>query len=146
MELAYFVGHRGALMVDGALRQPGAAVPEAATWPNLAVYLQGGHVVAFPVGAAPVIVMPPAGPQPVATPTAPTADSGSDGGADNGSAALPATLAGLTVAQAEPLILATDDLDVLDRWHDAESTAETPRKGILVPLAAKIDALTAPQG
>ena len=137
MKLNYFVGHRGALQVAGETRQPGAPCPEAAEWPNLAVYLQNGHVVAFPEGAQPVIVVPASAPAPVAPVQTPAADG------DAGAETLPATLADLTVAQAEPLILKVDDADVLAAWLEAETGGKN-RQGIIVPLTTKLDDLTKP--
>lgn len=140
MKLNYFVGHRGPLQVAGETRQPGAPCPEAAEWPNLAVYLQNGHVVAFPEGAQPVVVVPASAPAPVQT--NPGGQNPSTDGHE-GAETLPATLADLTVAQAEPLILKVDDAATLAAWLEAETAGEN-RKGIVVPLTTKLDDLTKP--
>lgn len=132
MKMNYYVGARGALKVGDTMREPGDAVPEAAEWPNLAIYVHGGYLVGVPEGGAPVVVTQPVAPvAPATPPAAPDTD-------------LPATLAEHTVAAAEPLILQVDDTDVLLRWLEAEQQGEN-RKGIVVPLTTKLEALTQPK-
>lgn len=140
MQMQYYVGQRGSLQVAGETRNPGDPCPEAASWPNLAIYVQGGYIVGFPVGSAPVVVVAAASP----VPTPPAAGTAPEGKGEIDGAELPASLDKLTVAQAEPLILSTDDLETLEAWLSAEQAGQN-RRGIVVPLTTKLDDLTKPQ-